>query len=69
VNHETDAEDCDRDAEVEGEPLEAAGVADQETDDDGPEAGADAVNIDDWDRLAYSMEGAQVKTAYRSLRQ
>lgn len=45
VDHQTNTQDCDRDTEVEGEPLKATSVSNQETDDERPETGANAVDV------------------------
>lgn len=47
LDHECDTEDGEWDTEVEGDWLVAAGVTDDETDDDGPEAGTDGVDVGD----------------------
>ncbi len=50
-DHEPDAEDGDRDAKVEGDPLEAAGPAHGEADEDGEEARSNAVDVGDVARV------------------
>ncbi|KAF5122485.1 hypothetical protein E5D57_012965 [Metarhizium anisopliae] len=45
MNHQTGAENHERQAEAEDGPLEVLGVLDPEAKDDAPEAGADVVNL------------------------
>lgn len=45
VGHEADTEDGDGDSEPHGEPLDAAGPANEETDDEGRETGTDGVDV------------------------